>query len=78
MLPSVKLLRSFNLLAKEGIMSMNFSRSQLWHAFKHAGDFGVVGNANSKTLSKFGSAIERHVAGDSTVAIQGGHVAARM
>ncbi|HGM5612214.1 TPA: colicin D domain-containing protein [Stenotrophomonas maltophilia] len=70
-LPPVKLLRGVNLLAKEGIMSMNFSRSQLQHAFKHAGDFGVVGNANNKTLSEFGSAIERHVASDSTVAIQG-------
>lgn len=31
----------------------------------------MVGNANNKTLSEFGSAIERHVASDSTVAIQG-------
>ena len=70
-LPPVKMLRGASLIAKEGIMSMNFSRPQLQHAFKHAGDFGVAGNANNKTLTEFGSAIERHVASDSTVAIQG-------
>lgn len=70
-LPPVKLLRGVNLLAKEGITAMNFSRSQLQHAFKHAGDFGVAGNPNNKTLSEFGAAIQRHVDSDSTVAIQG-------
>jgi RHS repeat-associated protein len=70
-LPPIKLLRGANLLAKEGITAMNFSRAQLQHAFKHAGDFGVAGNPNNRTLSEFGAAIQRHVESESTLAVQG-------
>jgi hypothetical protein len=47
------------------------AKPQLQHAFKHAEDFGIVGNANSKTLAEFGSAIESHIVAPGTQAIQG-------
>lgn len=54
--------------AAEGI---GFTRPQLQHAFKHAEDFGVAGNANNKTLSQFSSALQVHVDAAGTRAIQG-------
>ncbi|THF63407.1 DUF637 domain-containing protein [Pseudothauera rhizosphaerae] len=50
---------------------LSFTRSQLQHAFKHAKDFGISGNANNKTLSEFGSALQSHVDAAGTRAIKG-------
>lgn len=50
---------------------IGLTRSQLQHGFKHAEDFGVVGNANNKTLSEFSAAIQNHVGASSTRVIQG-------
>lgn len=50
---------------------IKFSESQLRHAFKHAKDFGIGGNANKTSLAAFARAIEDHVADPSTEAIQG-------
>ncbi len=57
-----------DLIKRQGI---GFTRSQLQHAFKHAKDFGISGNANNKTLAEFSSAIDLHVTGAGTQAIQG-------
>jgi hypothetical protein len=52
--------------------AMSFGRRQLQSKFKHAGDFGVVGNANSdEALAAFSSAIQGHVDGAGTQAIRG-------
>jgi len=50
---------------------LDFTRPQLQHAFKHAGDFGVSGNMSNETLQAFRSAIEKHVAAPGTRAIHG-------
>ncbi len=50
---------------------MAVSRSSLQHTFKHAKDFGVVGNASNKTLSELLSVIRAHVGASGTRAIQG-------
>lgn len=52
----------------EGI---GFARSQLQHAFKHADDFGVTGNASNKTLAEYSSAIQSHITAPGTSVIQG-------
>ncbi|MDH5824287.1 colicin D domain-containing protein [Luteimonas sp. RD2P54] len=70
-LPPLKLLGSARLLAKEGVNAIGFSRAQLQQKFKHAADFGVSGSPNNRTLAEFSTAIQRHVDGDSTIAIQG-------
>jgi RHS repeat-associated protein len=48
-----------------------FTESQLQHAFKHAKDFGVVGNQSKKTLAEFSAAIEKHIADSGTRVIEG-------
>ncbi|WP_187775684.1 RHS repeat-associated core domain-containing protein [Luteimonas suaedae] len=70
-LPPLKLLGGARLLAKEGNTALGFSRPQLQHAFKHAVDFGVPGNASNSTMAELSTAIQRHVDSDSTIAIQG-------
>ncbi len=55
----------------KGFESINFSRPQLQHAFKHASDFGVAGNASTKTLDEFSATLQRHVESMSTKAIVG-------
>jgi Colicin D len=50
---------------------MDFTRSQLQHAYKHADDFGVTGNANNAKLAEFQTAIEAHVRAPGTMAIPG-------
>ena len=50
---------------------IGFTRSQLQHAFKHAKDFGVVGNQSNKTLSQFSSAIQAHIDDVGTQMIRG-------
>lgn len=57
--------------AGAGRAAMSYSRSQLQHAFRHAGDFGVVGNASNKTLAAFSDAIQAHVGAAGTKAIKG-------
>lgn len=52
---------------------IGFTRPQLQHAFKHAGDFGVVGNPSNTTLVEFSSAIHNHVIAPGTQAIQGAY-----
>ena len=47
------------------------SRSQLQQAFKHAKDFGIVGNANNATLSEFNAAIRKHILAPNTKVVQG-------
>jgi hypothetical protein len=51
--------------------SIAFARSQLQHAFKHAKDFGVLGNANTRTLAEFSNAIQNHIAAPGTRIIEG-------
>jgi hypothetical protein len=70
-IPFVKLGAGARVLAKEAVSSLGFGRSQLQHAFKHAGDFGIAGNANNKTLAAFSTAIQGHVDDVATIAIQG-------
>ena len=53
------------------VEGIGFARSQLQHAFKHAKDFGVSGNANNRTLAQFSSAINSHVSAPGTRAIEG-------
>jgi hypothetical protein len=53
--------------AGAGKAGMSYSRSQLQHAFKHAEDFGVTGNASNKTLAAFSQAIQNHVDAAGTV-----------
>src|SRR5713101_102765 len=50
---------------------IGFTRPQLQHAFKHAGDFGVVGNPSNTTLAEFSSAMHNHVTAPGTRAMQG-------
>lgn len=57
--------------AQGAVSELSFTRSQLQHAFKHSRDFGVTGNANSKTLSEFSSVIQSHVNAVGTRAIRG-------
>lgn len=57
--------------AGAGRAAMSYSRSSLQHAFKHAGDFGVAGNASNKTLAAFSDAIQQHVGAAGTQAIKG-------
>lgn len=44
---------------------------QLQKKFKHAEDFGVTGNFNKANAAKFNSAINQHINGPGTQAIQG-------
>ena len=50
---------------------IGFARPQLQHAFKHAGDFGVIGNPSNTTLAEFSWALHNHVTAPGTRAIQG-------
>ncbi|WP_350024124.1 colicin D domain-containing protein [Pseudomonas protegens] len=50
---------------------MAFNKGQLQHAYKHAGDFGVVGNANKKTIAEFEVAVQKHIAAPETKLIEG-------
>ena len=70
-IPFVKLAAGARFVAKEAVSTMSFGRSQLQHAFKHAQNFGVSGNANNRTLAAFQAAIQSHVSNVGTVAIQG-------
>ena len=49
---------------------LNTSR-QLQAKFKHAGDFGVVGNYSKANASKFSSAINQHINSTGVQTIQG-------
>jgi len=57
--------------AGAGRAAMSYSLSSLQHAFKHASDFGVVGDASNKTLAAFSDAIQQHVGAVGTKAIKG-------
>lgn len=50
---------------------MTFDRRQLQHEFKHAKDFGVLGNQNNQTLADFEKAIVDHVSSPNTRVIPG-------
>ena len=50
---------------------VGLNRNQLQHGFKHAEDFGILGNANNKSIAEFSSAIQNHVNAPNTQAIQG-------
>ena len=45
----------------------NAPRSQLQKKFKHAKDFGIKGNQNSKTLEAYKKALEKHVRSVETI-----------
>jgi RHS repeat-associated protein len=49
---------------------LNSSR-QLQSKFKHAADFGVIGNYSKASASKFSSALNQHINSSSVTAIQG-------
>lgn len=53
--------------------AISYTRSQLQHAFKHAEDFGVTGNATNRTLAQFQAAIDGHLAASSTKVIKGAY-----
>jgi RHS repeat-associated protein len=57
--------------AAERVPGLAYTRGQLQHGFKHAGDFGILGNASNKTMAEFSSAIQNHLAAPGTQAIQG-------
>lgn len=57
--------------AAEKAAGLTFTRPQLQHAYKHAGDFGVTGNMSGSTLDAFRAAIEKHVLAPNTRAILG-------
>lgn len=48
-----------------------FNKGQSQHAYKHAGDFGVVGNANKAKLVEFEIAVKKHMAAPGTKLIEG-------
>lgn len=48
-----------------------FNKGQLQHAYKHAGDFGVVGNANKAKLVEFEVAVQKHIAAPGAKLIEG-------
>jgi RHS repeat-associated protein len=50
---------------------MNFPSQQLQKKFKHAEDFGVKGNYNSKTAQEFQKSIENHISDPGTTVING-------
>jgi hypothetical protein len=50
---------------------VTFARSQLQHAFKHAGDFGVNGTANTANFARFEAAVQHHVTDAATTVIHG-------
>ena len=66
-------LGAFRFLDKSLAGGITFRRGQLQHAFDrgHAKDFGILGNANNRTLSEFSSAVQRHVDSVNSLAIQG-------
>lgn len=45
--------------------------SQLQHAFKHAPDFGIVGNQSKASLQTFREVLEKHVANPESIVIAG-------
>jgi hypothetical protein len=51
--------------------SVKFSEKQLKKKFKHAQDFGVLGNPDKANMQKFKSAIQRHVFDNETMPISG-------
>jgi hypothetical protein len=53
--------------------AISFDRPQLQHAFKHAQDFGILGNPNNDTLAQFQSALESQVTAAATSMIQGSY-----
>ncbi|GEM_PF-963336 len=57
--------------AERIIPEITYTRDQLQHAFKHAGDFGNPGNASNGTMAEFSTAIQNHIAAPGTQAIQG-------
>jgi RHS repeat-associated protein len=50
---------------------ITIDKPQLQHAFKHADQFGVFGNANKQTLAQFEAAIISHTKSPSTQTISG-------
>src|SRR5262249_47604353 len=51
--------------------TITFSRRQLQHGFKHAKDFGVMGNQSNKTLAEFSDVIQSHITAPDTLVIHG-------
>lgn len=50
---------------------IRFTKKQLCHAFKHAADFGILGQRDSASLHAFQMALLRHVASPHTVVCVG-------
>lgn len=50
---------------------MEITQSQLQHAFKHAKDFGIVGNWNKANGAAFRRSIQSHIDDSATEIIQG-------
>ncbi len=61
-----------SVLSREALgRGVTFARSQLQHAFKHAGDFGVNGTANTANFARFEAAVQHHVTDAATTVIHG-------
>lgn len=64
------------LVAAKGVGNSNVllnTSKQLQTKFKHASDFGVVGNYNKVNAAKFSSALNQHINGSGTQIIQGAY-----
>jgi uncharacterized protein RhaS with RHS repeats len=51
--------------------NLKFTSTQLQKKFKHAGDFGIAGNANKANLQAFEAAIARHIQDNAVQGILG-------
>ena len=64
-------LSGYCVAANKSSKILGTTTKQLQKKYKHAGDFGVTGNFNKANASKFNSAINQHINGANTQAIQG-------
>ncbi len=71
--PTYDQLASDSLLAAKGASSriLGNSAEQLQRKFKHAGDFGVIGNYSRANAAEFSRALNQHINSDTVKAISG-------
>lgn len=72
--PDYEVLEEVEIVATRGSSSILLNTSRKLQAkFKHAGDFGVVGNYNKANAAKFSSALNQHINAPGTQIIQGAY-----
>ena len=42
-------------------LNINYTRRNLQHEYRHAGDFGIRGNPNNENLGRYREAIQQHI-----------------